>query len=199
LLILGAGGAFAKMLVAGPGGALSAQGTMMMIGSYVLGAVVGEWINIEDRLEALGRWLRAKTGSGGDARFVEAFVTSSLIVCIGAMAVVGAIQDALERDIATLAAKAVLDLVIIMMLTASLGRGCIFSALPVGVFQGSVTLLAVFIAPLMTPQALANLSMTGSMMIFCVGVNILRAGTFRVANLLPTLVFAVLWPLLPWA
>ena len=129
--------------------------------------------------------------------FVDAFVTASLTVCIGAMAVVGSIQDGIYGDISTLTAKAVLDMIIILVMTASMGKGCIFSAIPVGIFQGSVTLLARLIEPLMTEQALANLSLTGSAMIFCVGLNLVWGKKVRVANLLPGLIIAVIWAFLP--
>lgn len=126
---------------------------------------------------------------------VDGFVTASLTVCIGAMAVVGAIKDGLTGDYSILAAKAVLDFIIIVIMTASLGKGCIFSAIPVAVFQGAITLLAKLIEPIMTETALSYLSMTGSMLIFCVGVNLLWGKKIKVANLLPTIVFAVIWAL----
>ena len=122
---------------------------------------------------------------------MNAFVTASLTVCIGAMAIVGSIQDGLTGDWSTLALKGALDALIVCVMTASMGRGCIFSALPVGVFQGSITLLARLIQPLMTAEALANLSLVGSILIFCVGVNLIWEKTFKTANMLPAVVFAV--------
>ena len=189
VLFLGIGGCMEKMLQITQDG-LASSGSIMMILCFVLGSVVGELINIDRRLEQFGVWLKEKTGSGGDTSFVDAFATSSLTVCIGAMAVVGAVS--------ILAAKAVLDLIIILVMTASIGKGCIFSAIPVGVFQGLVTLLAVFVEPFLTEPALANLSLTGSIMIFCIGVNLIWNMKIRVANMLPTLLFAVLWDFLPW-
>ena len=125
------------------------------------------------------------------------FVTASLTVCIGAMAIVGSIQDGIEGDYTTLATKAVLDFVIIMVMTCSLGKGCIFSALPVAALQGSITLLARLIKPLMTQAALTNLSLIGSVLIFCVGVNLVWDKRIRVANLLPAILFAVAAAFLP--
>lgn len=194
-LFIGISGALEKMLTVADG-KLSTSGTMMMIGSFAVGALVGEWINLEDRMEQFGRWLKVKTGSEGDTSFVDGFVTASLTVCIGAMAVVGSIQDGINGDYSILAAKAVLDLIIVMIMTASMGKGCIFSAIPVAIFQGAVTLLAGLLEPLMTEQALHNLSLTGSVMIFCVGVNLVWGKKIKVANLLPTLVVAVVWALL---
>lgn len=176
---------------------LSSGGTMMMIASFALGGLIGEWLNLELRMEEFGTWLKEKTGNQKDARFVDGFVTASLTVCIGAMAVVGSIQDGISGDYSTLAAKAMLDLVIILVMTASMGKGCIFSAIPVGLFQGSITLLSRLIEPLMTEEALSNLSLTGSMLIFCVGVNLVWGKKIKVANLLPVIVVAVVWAFLP--
>ena len=169
----------------------------MLIGSFAIGALIGEWLDIESRMEQFGRWLKVKTGSEKDASFVDGFVTASLTVCIGAMAVVGSIQDGINGDYSILAAKAILDLIIVMIMTASMGKGCVFSAIPVAVFQGTITLLAKLLEPLMTEQALSNLSLTGSVMIFCVGVNLVWGKKIRVANLLPGLIVAVIWAFLP--
>ena len=118
-------------------------------------------------------WLKEKTKSDGDNAFVDAFVTASLTVCIGAMAVVGSIRDGIYGDYSILTAKAVLDMIIVAILTASMGKGCIFSAIPVGMFQGAMTLLAKVIEPFLTDEGLADMSLTGSVLIFCVGVNLI--------------------------
>lgn len=196
VLFIGIGGAMEKMLVISDGG-LSTAGTMMMIGSFSIGSLLGEWLNLELRIEQFGEWLKRKTGNSGDKSFVNAFVTASLTVCIGAMAVVGAIQDGIAGDYSILTAKAVLDLVIIAVMTASMGKGCMFSAIPVGLFQGAVTVLSQFIKPVMTEAALHNLSLTGSILIFCVGLNLIWGKKVKVANMLPTIVIAVLWAFLP--
>lgn len=174
-------------------GAVKMQGTMMAMGSLIAGTLIGSWLGIEKAIVRLGEWLKAKSGSGGDRQFVTAFVTTSLTVCIGAMAVVGAIRDGIDHDYSVLAAKAILDAVFLMAFSASLGRGCIFSAVPVAVFQGTMTLLAALIAPFLTPAALGNISLVGSMMIFCVGVNIIWGTKFKVADMLPALVIAAAW------
>jgi uncharacterized membrane protein YqgA involved in biofilm formation len=188
-------GSLQQMLVIGPDGAISTQGTMMAIASLGFGAVVGELADLDGKVERFGQWLRDRTGNSGDARFVDAFVTASLTVCVGAMAVVGAIQDALLADPSVLYAKMALDLVIVMVMTASMGKGCIFSALSIGLFQGSIELLSGLLRPVMTEAALSNLSLVGNMLIFCVGVNLLFDRKIRVANLLPSLVIAVVWAL----
>ncbi len=188
-LFIALSGAMEKML-SFSGDVLVSKGTMVVIVSLVLGALLGECLNLEDRFERFGEWLKRKTGNAKDTRFVEGFVTASLTVCIGAMAIVGAIQDGIMGDYSVLAAKAVLDMVIVMVMTCSLGKGCIFSAIPVGCFQGGITVLARLIEPLMTKAALGNLSLLGSVLIFCVGVNLVWGKTIRVANLLPSLVAA---------
>lgn len=197
VLFIGISGCLSEMYKITTSG-LEAGGTMMMIVCFALGALFGELLNLESRFEQFGEWLKRKTGSEGDTGFVGGFVTASLTVCIGAMAVVGSIQDGTLGDYSTLSAKAVLDLIIIMVMTASFGKGCIFSAIPVALFQGCITLLATFIEPIMTPQALSNLSLTGNILIFCVGLNLVWGKKIKVANLLPTIVFAVIWAFLPF-
>ena len=191
-LFIGIGGCLQHMLIP-DGGKLNTQGTMMMLLSLTLGAVLGEWIDLEEKLERFGGWLRNKTGNSGDSAFIDAFVTASLTVCIGAMAIVGAIRDGLEGDISVLAAKSVLDFVIICVMAASLGKGAIFSFVPVGILQGSVTALSLLLKPIMTEGALSNLSYVGSILIFCVGVNLVWGKKVKVANLLPAVVIAVAW------
>ena len=191
-LFIGIGGCMQHMLVV-EDGMLNTQGTMMMLLSLTIGAVIGEWINLEQKLEKFGDWLKRKTGNSGDSSFIDAFVTASLTVCIGAMAIVGAIQDGMAGDISILAAKSVLDLVIICVMTASIGKGCIFSFIPVGLLQGSVTALSVVLKPIMTEAALSNLSYVGSILIFCVGLNLVWGKKVKVANMLPAVVIAVIW------
>lgn len=191
VIFVGIGGAVEGMMTV-TADRLQSGGTMMIVISYAVGSLVGEWINLEQRIEQFGSWLKVKTGNAKEKRFVDAFVTASLTVCIGAMAIVGSMQDGLSGDYSTLALKAILDMVIICVMSASMGRGCLFSALPVGILQGTVTLLARAIQPIMTDAALTNLSLTGSILIFCVGVNLLWEKKLKVANMLPSIVVAVL-------
>lgn len=197
VIFLGIAGAMEKMLTAADG-TLSSGGTMTLIASLVLGALIGEIINIEAAMERFGAWLKKVSHSEGDGGFVGGFVNASLTVCIGAMAVVGSIQDGILGDHSTLFAKAVLDLIIVMVMTAASGKGCIFSAIPVAIFQGTITALSNLLDDVMTRQALDNLSLVGSVMIFCVGVNLVWGKKFRVANMLPGLVLAVVCAYLPW-
>ena len=124
-------------------------------------------------------------------------MTASLTVCIGAMAIVGSIQDGISGDWSTLGAKAILDFIIVMVMTSSLGKGCVFSAIPVLIWEGSLTLLATTIKPLMTELTMSYLSLVGSVLIFCVGLNLVWGKKVRVANLLPAVVLAVVVAFLP--
>ena len=173
-------------------GVIVSGGAMLIIICLAIGAFVGELLDIEGAFETFGQWLKIKSGNAKDKGFVDAFVTASLTVCIGAMAIVGSIQDGIRGDYSILATKAVLDLIIIMVMTCSMGRGAVFSAIPVAVFQGSITALAGLVRPLMTEAALANLSLVGNILIFCVGVNLVWGKKVKVANLLPAIVVAVI-------
>lgn len=198
VLFIGIGGALEGMLTVDGPAVASGKGMLITI-CLAAGALIGELLGIEELFERFGRWLKVKTGSAKDKRFVEGFVTASLTVCIGAMAIVGAVQDGLEGDYSVLATKAILDFIIILVMTCSLGKGCLFSAIPVLILQGGVTALAQLIKPLMTEAALANLSMIGSVLIFCVGVNLVWGKKVRVANLLPAVVLAAGAAFLPFS
>ena len=194
VLFIGIAGAMEGMLRI-EDGALSSGQALMVVICLAVGALIGEAIDIESRFETFGEWLKRKTGNAKDKNFVDGFVTASLTVSIGAMAIVGAIQDGINHDWSILATKGILDFVIILVLTCSLGKGCMFSAIPVFVFEGAMTLLAALIRPLMTEAALANLSLIGSILIFCVGLNLVWGKKVRVANLLPSILLAVIWAL----
>ena len=173
--------------------------SMLVVLCIAIGTVIGELLCIEKRFEQFGEWLKKKTGNNGDVGFVNAFVTASLTVSIGAMAIVGAIQDGLLNDFSTLAVKSVLDFIIIAVMTSSMGKGCAFSALPVFVFEGCITLLARLISPIMTETAVAYLSLIGSVLIFCIGVNLVWGKKINVANMLPSVLFAILAAYLHWS
>ena len=130
VLFIGIAGAMEGMLKLS-GSSLSAGRSMLIVASLALGALVGEILNIEHGFERFGEWLKVKTGNAKDKSFVEGFVTASLTVCIGAMAVVGSIKDGISGDYSILVTKAILDLIIITVMTCSLGKGCAFSAIPV--------------------------------------------------------------------
>jgi len=196
VLFVGAAGTLKGMFSVGADGTLSAGGDLLIVGCLALGALIGELINIEGGFERFGAWLKQKTGNAKDTRFIDGFVSASLTVCIGAMAIVGSINDGIYGDYTILLTKSILDLIIIMVMAASMGKGTIFSAIPVLVLQGSVTLLARLMVPIMTDAALLNLSVVGNVLIFCVGINLLFGKTIRVSNTLPSLLVALIWTLM---
>lgn len=189
-LFIGLSGTLEKMLSV-ENGVVVSSGSMLIIACLVIGGIAGELLDIEGGFERFGSWLKIKSGNAKDKRFVEAFVTASLTVCIGAMAIVGSITDGLTGDYSILATKSILDLVIIMVMSCSLGKGAVFSAIPVAILQGSITVLAGLLRPIMTTGALNNLSLVGNVLIFCVGVNLVWGKHVKVANLLPGIVVAV--------
>lgn len=192
VMFVGLSGALSKMLII-EDGRLSSYGTLMMIISLSLGTLIGELINIEKYLEKFGDKLKEKFKAKNDGGFTDAFVNSSLVVCVGAMAVVGSLQDGLTGDHATLFAKSLLDFLIIIVMASSMGIGCLFSFIPIGIFQGSITLLAELIKPYVTTSLVDDISLVGSVMIFAVGVNSVFNKKFRVGNMLPALLVTAVY------
>ena len=196
VIFIGAAGAL-KGMFSVVDGKIVYGGDFLIIGCLSLGALMGELINIEGGFEKFGAWLKQKTHSTKDGQFIEGFVSASFTVCIGAMAIVGSINDGLYGDYTILAAKSVLDFIIIMVMAASLGKGTIFSAIPVALLQGGVTALSLLIRPIMTETALLYLSVVGNILIFCVGINLVFGKKIRVANLLPAIILAVACAFIP--
>ncbi|MGI5962723.1 MAG: DUF554 domain-containing protein [Lawsonibacter sp.] len=195
-MFIGAAGALAGMLSL-TGATLTTASTRVSLGmvlSLSLGTFLGEWLDLDGKMERLGAWLKARADrSGGDSQFIEGFVTASLTVCIGAMAIVGSIQDGLSHDPSTLFTKSMLDFLIVMIFASTYGKGAVFSALPVGILQGSVTLFAELLSPVFSQAVIDNLSFLGAILIFCVGLNLAFDSRFRVANMLPALVFGAVY------
>ena len=173
VVFLGAAGTLSKILTVRPDGTLSTGGSMVMILSLALGALLGELIDLDAQFERFGEWLKHKTGSDGDNH------------------VIGSIQDGIYGDHSTLVAKAILDFIIVLIMASSMGKGCVFSFIPVAVLQGAMTALAVVLSGFMTDAVLNNLSLVGNILIFCVGINLVWPRTIKVANLLPSLLVAV--------
>lgn len=193
-IFIGASGALEHMLAV-EGGSLTGlpiRDTLIMILSMAFGTLIGEMLDFDGKLERFGAWLKKKATRGEDGRFIEGFVTASLTVCIGAMAIVGSIQDGLSGNPSTLFTKSVLDFIILIIYASTYGKGALFSAIPVAILQGGVTVCAGLLQPLFSPAVIANLSFLGSMMIFCVGCNLAFQAKFRVANMLPALVLGAL-------
>lgn len=192
-IFIGAGGTLAEMLRVGENGRLSTQGSMLLFISLVIGGLLGELIGIEDKLENVGVWLKKKVKAEGDNRFVEGFVDATLVICIGAMAIMGSLQDGLTGSHETLFIKSSLDFFFITILSSTMGIGTLFSIIPMGIYQGLITLGAGLIAPYMSDTLVSNLSLVGSVLIFCIGVNFVSEKKFKVGNLLPALLGPVVY------
>lgn len=194
-MFIGASGTLQEMFVI-ENGSISTQGTMLLVLSLIIGAVIGELINIEAKLEKVGEWLKEKVKAKNDNKFVDAFVNSTLVICIGAMAIVGSLQDGLTGDHSTLFVKAALDFPIILIFASTLGIGAVFSAIPLGLYQGAITLFAGFISPYLSDTLVSNLTLVGSAMIFAIGVNLAFGKKFKVGNFLPGLLVPVVYELI---
>lgn len=192
------------LTIAESGTKLQVEGTMLLIVSMVVGTVAGQLVDIEGALNRLGDWLHKKVGRAGQegcdtagSRFTEGFVTSSLIICVGAMAVVGGLYDGMGQP-ETLFAKAALDFVIVLMLASTLGAGVAFSALPILVYQGLLATVGLLVGNVMTDAMTSGLSLVGNVLVCAVGLNLLLQtfpGNLRISvgNMLPALLVPVVW------
>lgn len=194
-LVMGLSEVMAKMLVVSKDG-VSTQGTMLLIFSLAIGAILGEWLDLEYRMEQFGEFLRRLFKVEDSGQFLEGFLTNALVICIGAMAIVGALQDGISHDPSMLYAKAILDCMISMVFASSLGIGVLFAAIPLFLYQGAITLLGSAIAPFLTDALIANLSFIGNVLISLVGVNLLFGKQIRVGNLLPSLLIPIIYALI---
>ncbi len=175
------------------GGALASQNTMIMIISMVIGTVLGELIDIDLRLDRFGKAVEARFSSGSDGSFSRGFVTATLTVCVGAMAIVGSLNDGLRHDPSVLLAKSVLDLVICIIFASTLGIGAMFSALSVAVYQGGITLFASLLQPLLTDAVIEQMSFIGNILIMGIGLNFIYKPRIKLANMLPAVFMPVIW------
>ena len=186
VVFVGAAGAF-ELILSVHDGKLSSNHTLLVVFSFVIGGFFGELINIEKGLDAMGEKLRNIVRANGDHKFVEGFVTASLVFCVGAMSICGPIEEALTGDATTLYVKSILDGVMVIVFTSVYGIGAMFSAITVGIYQGIFTIFGVFIADFMSESLIAMISGIGSILIFAVGANVLWGKKIKVGNLLPAL------------
>lgn len=192
-LFIGLSGAMTGLIKISDKGAFETLNTMLLVASLVIGGLIGEFLNLEVRMEKLGNNLKGLFKSNHDTKFVEGFVTSTLVICIGAMAIVGSIQDGLTGDSTMLFAKALLDFIIVMVFASSLGIGVMFSAIPLLIYQGTITFCAVLISGYMNDTLISYISCIGSVLIFCVGLNLIFDKKIRVGNLLPAVIIPVIY------
>lgn len=178
-------------LVVGVSMAIQGQEFIMILISLVAGAILGEWANIEGRLERFGGWLekRFHVTEGSPAK---GFIYASLLFCVGSMAIVGSITDGLKGDRSILVTKAVMDGIISIPFAASMGFGVLGSALPVLIYQGGITLLASKLQSLFTPEMIRELTSVGGVIVMGIGINILGLQKIRVGNFIPALLLIIL-------
>jgi len=175
-------------------GSIHTQFTLLMIVSLAVGALAGELINIESKLETFAKLCEKRfVQKDASSSFTQGFITASLIFCVGAMAIIGAMEDGINQNPDILFAKSALDFVISMVLASVLGVGVLFSAFAVLIYQGLVTLLATFIAPYMSDTLITQMSLVGSVLIVGIGFNLLKITKLRLGNMLPAIFVPVVY------
>jgi len=192
VLMIGVSGTLQGMFKVMDSGKLDRLYIMTMIFSLVIGSLIGETLNIEKGLDNLGKKLQKKF-SGAEGSFAEGFVTASLVYCVGAMAIMGALEDGLLGNYSTLFAKSILDGVSAVVFSATLGIGVLFSSVPVLLYQGSITLLAGALKPLLTPEVISQISLVGSVLILGIGLDVLEIKKIKVGNMLPSIFIPIIY------
>ena len=184
-----------SVILIGINGAIQTQNTLLVIISMVIGGVLGAWIDIDAKMNRLGDWAQKKLtrDSSENNTFAQGFVTASLVYCVGAMAVVGALDSGIRGDHSTLIAKAVLDGITAIVFTSSLGIGVMLSAVPILIYQGSIALLGTAIAPLLSDAVITEMSAVGGLLIMAIGINMVLEKDIKVANLLPAILIPFLY------
>ncbi len=189
VFVTGINGVISAMISVGEDGKLASNGELMLIISLVVGAFLGEWLRIDDRLTALSNAVETRFSMAG---FAKSFTTGTLIYCIGAMTIIGSINDGLG-DPTVLLIKSLLDGVASVVLAATLGPGVIFSAVPVFLIQSAIALMAGVLAPVLQGELLLNICAVGYSLVICIGFNFMGVAKIKTANLLPALLGPVLW------
>lgn len=166
---------------------------IVIIISFALGSVLGELIDLDKQINRIGIKLQNKLSRGdSDSRFAEGFVTATLLFCVGAMTVVGSIESGINGDNSMLYSKTVIDSVSTVALTSTFGVGVVFAAIPVLLIEGGITLLAVFVSPILTSAAVTQMSIIGSALIIALSLNMLGITKIKVMNYLPAILLPIL-------
>lgn len=183
------------VIIIGIMGGIKSQNIILVIASIVIGSLIGEIIGIEKKLDSLGEKLQKSFG-GHDSNFSKGFVTASLVYCVGAMAIVGSLESGIQGNHQTLFAKSILDGISAIIFSSTLGIGVAFSALPVFIYQGAITLLANSVKDLLTPEVINEMSAVGGILITAIGINILEIKKIKVGNMLPGIFIPVIYYIL---
>ncbi|HWP95643.1 MAG TPA: DUF554 domain-containing protein [Syntrophomonadaceae bacterium] len=179
------------VLLIGGSMALKTNNALVIIASVVIGGAIGELIDIELRLKKFGTWMESKIGQGEDGRFTKAFVSTSLIFCVGAMAIMGSIESGLRGNHTILMAKSMLDGISAIVFASSMGIGVLVAAVPVLLYQGAITLGAGLLQGVISQSIITEMSATGGLLIFGIGLNILEIKEIKVGNLMPGIFVAI--------
>ncbi|MDY0220512.1 MAG: DUF554 domain-containing protein [Desulfobacterium sp.] len=180
------------VLVIGIKGALKSDDLLVVIFSLALGSLLGEMARIEERLESLGKSLERRFAKN-DKGFYQGFITSTLLFCVGSMAIVGSLESGLTGDHQTLFAKSALDGITSIILGSTFGLGVAFSSGPLFIYQGAITMAAVLIKPLLTPQVVTQMSSVGGVLIMAIGFNLLGTAKIRIGSMLPAVFLPLVW------
>jgi uncharacterized membrane protein YqgA involved in biofilm formation len=180
------------VIIIGIMGAIKMENLILVLGSIVVGSIIGEKLDLDGRLEKLGGNLGERFGKG-DSNFSKGFIMASLVYCIGAMAIIGALESGLTGDHSTLYAKSVLDGVSAIIFSSTLGIGVAFAAIPVLIYQGGITLLAGLVKDVFTPSVITEMSAIGGILILAIGINILGLKKIKIANMLPAIFIPILY------
>ena len=172
--------------------ALNTDAILIVIISFVIGSIIGEFFCIEDRLERLGNWIGKRFSKTSDG-IAKGFVSASLLYCVGAMAIVGAMESGLTGNHQTLFAKSILDGVGSIIFASTLGVGVIFSAISVFVYQGLITMAASSIKPYLLPEVVSQMSAVGGLLIFAIGINLLDIKKIKIGNMLPAIFIPLIY------
>lgn len=196
VVFIGLGGALSELLLI-ENGRISTRYTMIMVLSLTMGGIIGELINIEKLLDNLGNSIKGRLPErlAGNS-FTDGFVTASMLFCVGAMAIVGSLEDGLNGNYSVLFAKSVLDGISSVLLGASLGAGVALSCVPLLLYQGGITILAQFVRPYLTDILIGQMSCVGSILIFAIGCNMIFGKKIKTGNLLPAIFFPIIFALL---
>lgn len=180
-------------LYIGISGALKGQNTMVLIISIVIGAIIGEAVDLDDKLNSLGNFIERKFKSKDkNTSIAEGVVTASLLFCVGAMAVVGSLQSGLTGNNEMLFTKSILDFVAAIIFASSLGVGVIFSSIFIFMYQGTLTLLAQFISPYLGEIVIAEMTCVGSLLIIALALNMMKVSRFKVMNYVPAIFLPII-------
>lgn len=190
VMVIGINGVISSMFTVGADGSLSSSGELLMVVSLIIGTIAGEYLNIDEHLNRFGQRIEEKTKAEG---FSKGFISATILYCVGAMAIIGSLNDGLTGDSSVLFIKGALDGTMSIMLTASLGFGVAFSAIPVLLYQGTISLLAGFISPLVSAELLNQICSIGYVMVMAIGINLADISKIKVANLLPGLLVPVIY------